>query len=1106
MTGAGGGQAGVAEVRLLGKPTITGPAGVVGVRGEQPALVLAALCLERPRPLPVAELGELLWGGPFHSPGVLRQVVSRLRSQVVAAGLPGTAITSRAGVVAIGLDRLEIDVEVLLDDVRRAEGGAATPPSERWDLAVGAIRRSRTPLLPGIDAPYLDVWRSRLATFRRRALWAASEAAAELGRPVEAAGAAREALADDELDERATRQLMRALALGGDRAEALATYERCRRRLDDQLGVRPSAATEAVYLELLGEAPAPAPAGLGGGGRPGGRSSGGHGAVASPFVGRGAELEAADAAWRRTLGGGGQVLVVTGEPGIGKSRLAAEIAERTGAAGALTAIGRCRLHAGAPLQPVDELVHAITRERPDVLGHPEIDRAALLGHLGASEPDDSTRRRAFHAVTVLVHLVAGDGPVVLVVDDLHWAGPDAVALLDQLIWAVRDDPCLVVLTSRDPAGAGAALLADLERRSASSTLRLAGLRPVDVEELLVRGPGRVTGDLADLAVQVAARTAGNPLYLTQVIGSTRAGAPYDPSAVPAGVSELLELRVAALDPPTGALLRLAAVAGPRVEVELLLACSGLGGDDVVDHVERLCAERLLEEVGAEEVGFVHELVRDAVLARTSALRLRQLHAHVGSYLADAGADPARVAHHLRRGGPTSAAAAAVWSIEAGEAALARGAWEAALEHLSSAGSAAAAPGDRGRALIGAGRAARALGRPAEARAVLEEATALAHELHQPAMLAEATLALVGGGGRGVALAMPDAERAALLRAALDGVGPQHPELLVALLGELARCLALTDRVEERHDLCDEAVGVARRSGRPSILAAALVDRRMALMGPSGTAERLLDGLEVLSHEPDLPTDLRLAAHLGRVEDLLELGDRAGAGRHLQTAAELAARHRHPYWSWATAAWGVTLEVLDGDLARAEELAVQARAHQPDDHPEATAALGVQLVNIRLLQGRPAEVLPMLAVAADANPHIPCYAAVLALCHAEAGDAAAARAVLDRFRHDGFRLPADSNWLLGTTVLADCSATLGDVEAARVLLGLLAPWSERHAVLNCYGGGGAWWGPVSHQLARLARLVGDDDGARAYRDQAVEAARRVAGPSFGARVERQLEGV
>jgi tetratricopeptide (TPR) repeat protein len=406
-------------------------------------------------------------------------------------------------------------------------------------------------------------------------------------------------------------------------------------------------------------------------------------------------------------------------------------------------------------------------------------------------------------------------------------------------------------------------------------------------------------------------------------------------------------------------------------------------------------------------------------------------------------------------------------------------------------------------MVELGRALRAVGDVDDARRVLEEARSVGLSAGASRVVAAATLALVGGGGRGSAIDLDDAGRAELLREALVGLGDEDVDLLVPVLGELALALVLTDAVDERVALCERALAEARRWGDPGGLASALFTQRIALMGPGGTEARAVGSDEVLSlPAADVAPQDRLAALLGKVEDHLELGRRATAEAALAEAEDLVDRFPHTYWRWATACWRTLLTIVDGRLDDAEAAAFAAHEIQPE-HPEATAALGVNLVAVRLFQGRAEEVCDLLTEAANANPHIPAYRAVLALCAAESGQHDLAQSCIDHFADCDFVLPPDSNWLLAVAVLADAVATVGDAGRAERLARLLEPWADRQVILNCFGGGGAFWGPVSHQLGRLAVLLGDDVLGRALLERAVDAAEAMRAPLAAARAAEHL---
>jgi DNA-binding SARP family transcriptional activator len=1092
---------------------VEGP--TVSSRGQQPALTVARLVLDRPSPLRRDELADLLWPGerPARWEGPARQVVSRARALLVTAGAPSTCVRSRAGRVELQLPgELEVDIECAFRETTAAEQLVRAGRFETAaELAERARARLRSPFFPTSDAAWTRQWQDRVRGQLVRALHTSADAALGAGAPARVVPLAEEALGVDPFDEVATRALMAAYEALGSRGQALTAYERCRRLLEDELRVRPAAETEAAYLALLGRAPRTAIRGAEHV-RPPTRSE------PLPFVGRQAELARLDVDWNAVREGDTRAVVIAGEPGIGKTRLAAEIAYAARRDAALVLWGACLADTGLPYQPFGAILEQLANARPALtasLGALAADLTTLvpelIEHQASVVPaaDDNARTRLFRAVQRALDVVATE-PLVIVIDDLQLADEDALTLLRYLVPTLAERPCLLVITVREAAGATAAALADIHRRLPTTTFGLRGLTVDDLVEVLNVIGVKLADDVHSAAAQLVARTTGNPFYVTQlVLDAQTTRRPFDPAAVPEAIAQLVARRLDSLEPDLRSTLALAAVAGSEFDLTTLESCSSIEPERLLDIVEALTRQRFLVERGAERFTFAHELVRDAVLATITDTRRGRLHRRLADALAASGADPALLAHHYLAAGRMSTRDATRALLEAGRAGLAHAAWSVARDQFATAAELASDTDERAAALIGLGRAQRALGNASESRIALEAALALARATGKARAAAQSALALVGGGGRGVAVDVQDADRAALLRDALHGLDDDDDvDLRVAVLGELALALVLTDAKDERDGLTQRCLREARGSNNADGLAVALLARRVALMGPAGTVERVVDGREALALPPrEVAPERRLAAELGLVEDLIELGDRAGVDNALQRARALADDLAHPYWSWATTSWRALVSIIDGRFEEAEALAFAALAHQaPAEHPEAVAALGVNLVDIRLFQGRAGEMLELLQTAAEENPHIPTYRAVLALCCADSGALGGARDAFELLAARDFALPDDSNWLLAIAVLADTAATLGDCDRARTLIRLLEPYCDRHVVLNCFGGGGAYWGPVAHHVGRLEAMLGRPQQARALLERAIEAAGAMGSGAFATRSRKMLSAL
>jgi hypothetical protein len=713
------------------------------------------------------------------------------------------------------------------------------------------------------------------------------------------------------------------------------------------------------------------------------------------------------------------------------------------------------------------------------------------------------------------HLAAR--PSVLVIDDLQWASDDMTAALEQTVTGLRG-PLLIVATGRNLPAPIHEVLSRIERSLPTTHIRLRGLEPEDLEPLFSTDEHdddeRVAAAVADRAGELHRRTGGHPFFVSELaIAPWRAGEPIDPGQVPDAVRSWIGHRADALAKPVRARLDLAAVIGEELSLSTLARCAHVDPDEVLDQVELLVDDGFLVETERIDVfAFPHLITRDAVYERISPTRRARMHVAVAEALA-ASPGPGRnaeIAHHLTAAGPAHALDAGRTLVLAGREALDSGAWALAEQLYGEA--ATVAPDDpaiRAGALTGLARAAHLQRRRTEAEDLIDEVLAITRAHRLPLEQAEAVLVLVGRAGRGATQRLSDLEQAALLREALDEVEAldarapldpsptaavpvrlervQRERLACQLEGELAQALALTAPVEERTAMAQRAVARARALDPPDthLTARALLIARLARQDLDQVAARLGDLDQILAIAPSgRSVDATLAALTYRHEDLLLCGRRAEAQAALDEAVALAERSQHPYWRWATAAWRALGTLIDGDVDRAEQQAFEVAALAGSDEPGVEACLGVNLVNIRLYQGRSGEVLDLLAGAADASPHIPCYRAVLALCAVEAGADDLAASSYEHFRATDFTgIPADSNRLLTLVVLADTAVQLQDRPSVARLRELLLPAAGLQALLNCYGGGGAYWGPVAHQLARLDALDGRRDDADRWFAQA-----------------------
>ncbi|HMJ78485.1 MAG TPA: AAA family ATPase [Iamia sp.] len=1085
------------------------------VPGRQPQLVLAYLVVEA-RPVRRDELAELLWGEtdlPDHWPGAVRGVLSKVRAALVAGGLPAETLQTGDGLVQVTLPpEVPTDLALAQDEL---DGAQAALDGDDPTSALGAARAALAvlgpgPFLPQADGDWVRLQRQRVEDLLRRAHHLEIGALLAGGQAADAARRATDLIGADPLDETAHHLRIEALVAAGHRSPAIRAYEQLAAILDRELGISPSESTAALLGPVRAPLPAAAPSTPSRVDGPAPRSAARR--VPERFVGRTAELARLEELWHRVVDEGRpQVAVIEGPTGIGKTSLARELVARRAAEGARVLWGRCRATTGLAYEPVAEALRAAYETDADLTaragryadGLVDVLPELLPGPPPLRSSDDPAvaRGHLFRSVAAAVADVATE-PTVWVVDDLQWASEDTLGLLEVVLDGLAR-PLLLVATSRNAPPTVEAGLARLPRVVPLATLTLDGFSEGDLVSLLADlGTDAGPAD-PELARALHLRTAGHPFLVTEITSDARrTGGPVDPDLIPDGARDWIGRRAASLRPALAARLDLAAVIGVEVELDLLARCSSEPVDVVLDQVEELADHGLLVESPIEGAfAFPHVITRDVVYQRLGATRRARLHRRVADATAHGPDQPGRaamLAHHYGRGGAGAAGLAAAHGLEAGRESLARSAWALAVEQLTAVAERAGTDDElRARALVELGRALHANRDPTGAQAVLEEAIALARSADLPHQMAAAVLLLVGRAGRGAALDMSDHQRSALLREALAGLDPDggadpaRDALLGRLEGELVLSLLLTDAPEERARLASSTVARARSAARPdpSALARALLTSRVTKLEPHRVDERIADLDEIALLPPgELSPDLLITVLYNRHEDHLLVGKREAARRDLEQASELADRYRHPHWQWAVRTWQVLGQIIDGHLDEAEDGAAVAAALQVGDRGEPAACFGVNLVDIRLYQGRAGEVVDLLGQAVTAFPHVPCYRAVLALCCAEAGRTEEAQAALDHFtRHGITNLPDDTNRFLGLAVLADAAVTLGDVAAGRLLTPLLEPYRELHVVLNCYGGGGSFWGPTRHQLARLAALDGRGADAAALFRQAREAA-------------------
>jgi class 3 adenylate cyclase/DNA-binding SARP family transcriptional activator len=1089
-------QAAVSRVRLCGGLVVEHDGERLDERlpSRQARMLFALLALERGHALSREAVADALWPeqAPRSRDSSLRALLSGVRRVFGPESVDG-----HAGVRLLLPEGTHVDVEEAEASLALAE--AALERGDRQEAA-RAARRAATltahELLTGLSAPWIDERRRQVEELSLRAGEIAAQAALESGSPVDAARAARRIIERAPYRESAHGLLIEALAARGDMAEASLAYDRLRTLLRDELGTAPAPAIVAMHDRLLerGQAPsapetdAPLPVALA---RAAGR----------PFVARAAELERLRAAWTAATAGEAQLVFLGGEPGIGKTSLAAQFAREAHASGATVLLGRCHAEALVPYEPFVEALRQLPagmlREHRAALERlmPEL---TPVGTAPVGSDDAAARSLLFDAVGRALAAAAREGPLVVVLDDLHWAEPPTLLLLRHVARATEQERLLLLATYRTTELPGTERvvrsLADLTRELPLERVTLGGLADDEVAAMI----GALEGRPSSLPLGSAMRrdTAGNPLFVSQLLRHLEdAGVLVERDGhlsldargglgVPESAKELVGARLAELDRQIVAALRTAAVIGRAFSHTLVAAVEDRPADAVLDALEVATTAGLVEETDAGSHAFVHALVREAIYEQMGTTRRSGLHRRVAEELEASGtADPAELAHHFLAA--RDQVKGLEYSVASARRALDQLAYEDAAGHY---GRALEAVGDadserRCDLLLALGDARAREGDTAASKRTYLEAAELAGRLSAPDRLGRAAL---GYGGRLLwEVSRDDPHLVPLLEGALAAIGPGDSQLRVRLLARLGGGpLRDSPDPRRRRTITTEALEAARRLGDPATLAYALDGYISAHHSPDHTVQQVdlaSEFIDVALEAGDL--ERAIEAHEHRAAARLELGDLAGSADDVAGMAPLVADLRQPAQDWFLAERRAVQALHEGHLTEAETLISDALRIGRDALPWSAAVCNVvQLVVLRGLQARLPEVEPAARAAAEE------YASTYPLCRcahlhvlAALGEEGEARSGLAAVAADRFAaLKFDETWLAAVAFLAEAAHALGEAAHAEVLYERLVPYSDRVAVSTPEVSLGA----VSRYLGLLAAACGRTDDAAAHLTAAV----------------------
>ncbi|MBI4518684.1 MAG: AAA family ATPase [Deltaproteobacteria bacterium] len=833
------------------------------------------------------------------------------------------------------------------------------------------------------------------------------------------------------------------------------------------------------------------------------------------FVGREREMQVLRSAVEGTLAGRGRLVLLAGEPGIGKTLTCEEVAAYARRRAAQVFWGQCYEGEGAPaFWPWAQVLRASQRQLGGAgaeLAHVEL--AQIVPELRQQVPElpsatrlDSpeARFRLFESVRRFIEQLSQRAPLVIILDDIHCADRSSLLLLQFLAHELRGLPVLILGTYRDTELRAqqplAVTVAEALREPGTERITLAGLGEAEVGRFIELSAGARAA--AALVAAVHQRTEGNPLFVSEVLRGLLAeggtGAIRDPGSlvdlpVPPTVQAAIGRHLAPLSPECHALLGAAAVLGREFSLDLLEAVtSSVTPPDLtsIKETRRRVYATAQEAVSSRVIvpiagmagcyRFAHALIRDALCTELEPGVRARLHGLVGNALErlpTAGEHVNELAYHFFEA--RDAGRASAYARRAGDRALAMFGYEEAIRLYQRALIAQTwqvvdNAGERCEVLLALGEAYRRAGSMQQARANFERAATLARAQAAPERLARAAL---GYAGLYVEIGTIDHRSAALLEEALALVG-EDGTLRARLLASLALQLSYSVHRERSASLSGEAVAIAQRVGDAAALAYTLGVRYVTAPVAQAPREQLATASEMVAAAQTANEPTLMAEGRGwRIESLLVLADRAAIDAEVELHRQLAQSLHEPVYLWLSTMFQAMQALMAGRFDDAERLALSALSlGQSAQNPNAQQAFAAQMFILRGHQGRLAELEAVLNEMVARYPGLPVWRASLAHLYCEIGQRARAQEEFARLAAAGFAASQDSTLLIRLALLAQTCAALSDAARARPLYELLRPYGNRNIAV---AGGATSFGAVARYLGLLATTLRNWDQAERH---------------------------
>ncbi|MEW9549761.1 AAA family ATPase [Nonomuraea sp. NPDC050783] len=830
-------------------------------------------------------------------------------------------------------------------------------------------------------------------------------------------------------------------------------------------------------------------------------------------MGREHELALVEDRLGAAAGGAGQVVLLAGEPGVGKSRLAEEAAALAARLGMRCCWGRATDEEGNPAYwPFRQVLRALGRSGA-APGRP----AGLLGPDPGDVGGAEQRFRLFEEVSELLVAEAEKSGLLVVLDDLHWADEASLRLLVYLARGMAGARLAVLAIYRDTE-IGEPLrrtLAALAGEASVTRVRLTGLAEAEVGDLLAGVTGWPSPE--SVVGAVSRRTRGNPFFVAE-LARLLGGEQGDGAELPDGIRDAVRGRLGRLSAWCERVVSAAAVLGSAVDPPALAAAAGWDVGEVLDALDEATAAGILTaapdagagagtgagtgaaESGSTSIRFGHDLIREAARLEVATARRLTLHRRMAEHLigrVDAADRAGEVAFHLLESLPAGDAGLAVaWAERAAGQAMAQLAWEEAAalygRALAAAADAALGGPDRCRLLLARARAQVRAYDMVNARRSLLAAADLAREAGDARTVGEAAMVM-----EGVTDFVWDATGAALYAEALAGIPEQDSVLRARLLAQFA----VSDSWSPLSDAgarSAEALAMAERVGDRRAVKEALRARQLALSGPDGVTDRLALGDRMLAMgEADRDDDAVLWGRLWRFDALAQLGRLDEAEAELDPIDAVTRRLRSPLARWHALRYRAAIALARGRFDDARGLSEQALelARRAGHEGALVPSHGFRLI----VATQTGEDDPSIEEATQTAPPTVAISAVWASWLMAAGRRDEARQVYRALP------PASSvpGFLLLSTLFAtaELAAEFGDREAAAGTYRAMAPYADLFA---CGGAGViAILGSMRLPLGRAAAATGRLDDAVRHLRVAAEVNERAGTPPMAAFARYEL---